>query len=121
IWKQAIQNTGAEIIYKDDPMDRWEHMQRYVMRNEWYPATNFINPPVGSNPFGVQGLKILAYEIIEDFEQSLPDVIIIPSSRGDLLWGVWKGFNEAIENGLISDMPKLVAVEPFPRIKAVLD
>lgn len=120
IWKQAIEQTGAEIIYKDKPMDRWEHLQRNVLRNEWYPATNFINPPVGSNPFGVQGLKTLAFEIIEDFEQ-LPDVIIVPSSRGDLLWGVWKGFNEALENGLISDIPKLIAVEPFPRLKAVLD
>ncbi|MBC5636999.1 pyridoxal-phosphate dependent enzyme [Ornithinibacillus sp. BX22] len=119
IWKQAIVQTGAEIIYKDKPMDRWEHLQRYVLRNEWYPATNFINPPVGSNPFGVQGLKTLAFEIIEDFEQ-LPNIIIIPSSRGDLLWGVWKGFNEALENGLICDIPKLIAVEPFPRLKAVL-
>lgn len=120
IWKQAIEQTGAEIIYKDKPMDRWEHIQRNVLRNDWYPATNFINPPVGSNPFGLQGLKTLAFEIIEDFEQ-LPDVIIVPSSRGDLLWGVWKGFHEALENGLISNIPKLVAAEPFSRLKAILD
>lgn len=120
IWRQAIEQTGAEIIYKDKPMDRWKHLQRNVLNKEWYPATNFINPPVGSNPFGVQGLKTLAFEIIEEFEQ-LPDVIIIPSSRGDLLWGVWKGFQEALENRLISKQPKLVTVEPFSRLKAVFD
>lgn len=62
----------------------------------------------------------MAYEIIEDFKQ-LPDIIIIPSSRGDLLWGIWQGFNEALINYWISKMPKLIAVEPFPRLKAVID
>lgn len=120
IWKQAIEQTGAKIIYKEKPMDRWEHLKNKVLSNKWFPATNFINPPVGSNPFGVQGLKTLAYEIIEDFKQ-LPDIIIIPSSRGDLLWGIWQGFNEALINNWISKMPKLIAVEPFPRLKAVID
>lgn len=58
IWQQAIERTGAEIIYKEKPMDRWEHIQRKVLQQEWYPATNFINPPVGSNPFGIQGFRV---------------------------------------------------------------
>jgi threonine synthase len=120
IWKQAIEKTGAKIIYKKEAMERWNHMQRMVEKGEWYPATNFMSPPVGSNPFGVQGYKTIAYEIIEDFEE-IPNIIFIPCSRGDMLWGIWKGFEEAVGAGFINNIPKLIGVEPFPRLKKVVE
>jgi threonine synthase len=120
IWKQAIEKTGAAIVYMKEAMERWELMKKNVERGLWYPATNFINPPVGSNPFGVQGFKTIAYEIIEDSEE-MPNIIIVPCSRGDLLWGIWEGFKEAFEAGIINSLPRLIAVEPFPRLKKVLE
>ncbi|WP_026701997.1 threonine synthase [Salibacterium aidingense] len=118
IWKQAIEKTEATIIWKDYPMERWAHMKEEVEKGNWYPATNFMNPPVGSNPFGVQGLKSIAFEIIEDMEK-LPGVIVIPTSRGDLLWGIWEGFKQAYDRQVISELPRLLAVEPFARLQAV--
>lgn len=120
IWRQAIETTGAKIVYKKDPMERWIEMEKEVESGRWYPATNFIIPPVGCNPFGVQGYKTIAYEIIEDFER-IPNIIFVPCSRGDLIWGIWKGFKEAMDFGLINSLPKLIAVEPFPRLKRVID
>lgn len=120
IWQQAIEITGTELIFKEKAMDRWSHMKEKVKSGEWYSATNFINPPVGSNPFGVQGYKTVAYEIVEDFDE-LPEYIVIPSSRGDLLWGIWQGLKEALEADYISFMPKLIAVEPFPRLEKVMN
>ncbi|MEK5038373.1 pyridoxal-phosphate dependent enzyme [Sporosarcina sp. FSL K6-3457] len=120
IWKQAIEKTGATIVYTKEAMKRWELMKGNVENGIWYPATNFINPPVGSNPFGVQGYKTIAYEIIEDSEE-IPNIIIVPCSRGDLLWGIWEGFKEVFDAGMIHSLPRLIAVEPFPRLKKVLE
>jgi threonine synthase len=120
IWEQARQRTGAQIIYKKTAMERWEHMNKMVGQGEWYPATNFMNPPVGSNPFGVQGYKTIAYEIIQESDE-IPNIIIIPCSRGDLLWGIWQGFKECFDAGVIHSIPKLIAVEPFPRLRKVLE
>lgn len=118
IWKQALESTDADIIYKEEAMDRWKHMKQMVEQDAWYPATNFENPPVGSNPFGVQGYKTIAYEIIEQSKE-LPEVIIVPCSRGDMLWGIWAGFKEALQADVITQLPRLIAVEPFPRLKKV--
>ena len=120
IWKQAIEMTGSKLEIKHSTMERWSHMNKMVKDGKWYPATNFINPPVGSNPFGVQGYKAIAFEIIRDFEY-IPDHLIIPNSRGDLLWGIWEGFKEAFEFGLTNKLPKLIAVEPFARLQRVMN
>lgn len=118
-WRQAMEQVGANIIYKKHPDERWSHLQQMVDKGVWYPATNFLLPPVGSNPFGVQGYKTVAYELIEQCEE-MPDFVVIPVARGDLLWGVWRGFQESFDAGIISKVPKLVAVEPFARLEKVL-
>lgn len=76
--------------------------------------------PVGSNCFGVQGYKTIAYEIYEEFGTDLPEYIFIPVSRGDLLWGIFEGFKEMMKLGYINVLPKLVCVEPFKRLSKVL-
>lgn len=120
IWRQAIEITGSKLETKDSAMDRWKFVKNMVKEGMGYPATNFINPPVGSNPYGVQGYKGIAFEIIRDFK-NIPDYLIIPNSRGDLLWGIWEGFKEAFEFGLTNKLPKLIAVEPFARLHRVIN
>jgi len=111
IWARAISLTGAKLIMVDEPKQRWRLMQQMVEQEGWYPATNYVDPPVGSNPFGVQGYKAIAREILT---RETPDVVVVPCSRGDVLWGIHAGFTEAGAN------PRLVAVEPFPRLTRVL-
>ncbi|NIK13417.1 threonine synthase [Alkalibacillus almallahensis] len=118
IWRQAIEKTGALLTIKETTMDRWKHLKEMV--DEWFPATNFLNTPVGSNPFGVQGLKAIAFEIIEEFDY-LPQHVILPTSRGDILWGVWEGFKQAQEARIIIDIPKLHVVEPFSRLERAIN
>jgi threonine synthase len=36
------------------------------------------------------------------------------------LWGIWEGFREAAEWGWVKEIPRLYAVEPFPRLTRVL-
>ncbi|MFC7442509.1 threonine synthase [Laceyella putida] len=115
IWKQAMEKTGSKLVYDKT------YIAELINSKEWFPATDFFHA-VGSNPFGLQGYKTISYEIIEKKKDDMPSKILIPSSsRGDLLWGIWQGFMEAQEMGYIAKIPKLIAVEPFPRLKKVLD
>ncbi|WP_309505725.1 pyridoxal-phosphate dependent enzyme [Thermaerobacillus caldiproteolyticus] len=45
---------------------------------------------------------------------------MVPTSRGDLLWGVWQGFREIKKVMKSIPLPQMIAVEPFPRLTAVL-
>lgn len=116
----AIRAHGAEVVLVKKSRDRWAWMQEKVRAGYGYPVTNFTLPPVGSNPFGVQGYKAVAFELIEQVQPEVLSAVIVPSARGDLLWGIWQGFVEARALRPELQMPRLYAVEPFARLELVL-
>ncbi len=118
--RRAITTSGAELIIVESSFERWRLVETMVKAQDWFPATNFLDPPVGSNHFGVEGLKTLAFELIEELGPRGFDTVFVPTSRGDLLWGLFEGFRLMREKGLILTLPRLFAVEPFPRISKVL-
>jgi len=119
-WARAIKMAGADLNIKGGSLERWQTMQRMVEKENWYPVTNYLNPPVGSNLFGIQGYKTISYEIIEQSRGDIPTVIMVPTSRGDLLWGIWEGLADLKRYGVIEKLPRLVAIEPIPRLSKVL-
>jgi len=121
IHRRAITATGAELVFVEDSLERWRLVMKMVKEQGWFPATNYLNPPVGSNHFGVEGLKTVAYELLEDLGRDSIDAVLVPTSRGDLVWGLCEGFRELMEMGFLKTLPKLFAIEPFPRISAVLN
>jgi len=63
-------------------------------------------------PFRVEGKKTLGYEIAEQFNWSLPDVIIYPTGGGTGLIGMWKAFKEMLGMGWISGrLPRMVVAQ----------
>ena len=120
VYRRAIEMTGAEIITAPDSLDRWQYVAKMVKERGWFPATNYLNPPVGSNHFGLDGLRTIAYELFEELGADMIDVVLVPTSRGDLIWGLHEGFDQLKAVGLIRSVPRLFAIEPFPRISAVL-
>ena len=63
-------------------------------------------------PYRVEGKKTMGYEIAEQLEWHLPDVIIYPTGGGTGLIGMWKAFAELEELGWIgSARPRMVAVQ----------
>jgi threonine synthase len=118
-WARAIELAGAELVFTDTSLERWQYLQQKVKDEGWYPATNYLDPPVGSSPFGVQGYKTIGYEIVEQCGDTPPTMVLVPTARGDLLWGIWQGLSELARDGLL-DPPGLVAVEPIPRLSRVL-
>ncbi len=86
----------------------------------WFSATNVCLPPTSSEPFGVEGYKTLAYELADDPQTADADTILVPTARGDLLWGIYAGYKELVDEKVLSRMPRLVAVEPFARLELAL-
>jgi threonine synthase len=108
--KIQIQAYGARVIATHASADRWVLM-RYLVDRGWYGLTNFAAPAVGSNPFGVEGHKTIAFEIAEQLGWQAPDFVIMPVGYADGLAGVWKGFTELHQLGWISNRPKMIAAE----------
>ncbi len=57
------------------------------------------------------GIRSLAYEIVRDFDWKPPKEIYLPVSAGTLLLGVHEGFKHMLREGIIRDMPRIVAVQ----------
>lgn len=119
LWKQASDATGAELVLVPTSADRLTY-QRENMGVQWYPATNLLDIPIASCPYGIQGYKIISFELFDYFGKKLPDYILIPSCRGDLLYGIYEGFSDLKRYGYIEQLPHLVACEPNPRLELVL-
>jgi threonine synthase len=63
-------------------------------------------------PYRVEGKKTTGYEIAEQLDWNLPDVIIYPTGGGTGLIGMWKAFQEMEELGWIgSKRPRMVSVQ----------
>jgi threonine synthase len=63
-------------------------------------------------PYRVEGKKTMGYEIAEQLNWHLPDVIIYPTGGGTGLIGMWKAFGELEELGWIADQrPRMVSVQ----------
>ena len=71
----------------------------------WY------NRSSGFNPYLSEGKKTVGYEICEQLMWNPPDAIIVPVGDGCIISGVHKGLKDLIEIGVISDMPRLIAVQ----------
>jgi len=63
-------------------------------------------------PYRVEGKKTMGYEIAEQLDWRLPEVIIYPTGGGTGLIGMWKAFAELEELGWIgSARPRMVSVQ----------
>jgi threonine synthase len=63
-------------------------------------------------PYRIEGKKTMGYEIAEQFNWNLPDVIIYPTGGGTGLVGMWKAFDEMEQLGWIgSKRPRMVTVQ----------
>jgi threonine synthase len=73
-------------------------------------------------PYRVEGKKTMGYELAEQFNWQLPDVILYPTGGGTGLIGMWKAFDEMEAMGWIDSFrPRMVSVQSVgcaPIVKA---
>ena len=63
-------------------------------------------------PYRVEGKKTMGYELAEQFNWRLPDVILYPTGGGTGLIGMWKAFDEMERLGWIgSARPRMISVQ----------
>src|SRR5438445_5816105 len=63
-------------------------------------------------PYGVEGKKTLGYEMAEQLNWKLPEVILYPTGGGTGLIGMWKAFDEMEKLGWInSKRPRMFSVQ----------
>jgi threonine synthase len=63
-------------------------------------------------PYRAEGKKTMGYEIAEQLDWQLPDVILYPTGGGTGLVGMWKAFDEMEQMGWIgSERPRMVSVQ----------
>jgi threonine synthase len=111
---------GAKVVAVESKADRWTLMEMAVRRYGWFPTSPFFGPAIGSNPYGIEGYKTLAYEIAEEMDWQVPDWCVLPVCYGDALIGLWKGFDEMMVFGWTDRMPRLVAAEVYGSLGAAL-
>ena len=77
-----------------------------VKKSNWFDMSTM------KEPYRLEGKKTLGYELAEQFDWKLPDVIIYPTGGGTGLIGMWKAFRELEELTWISGKkPKMVVVQ----------
>ncbi len=74
-------------------------------RYGWYQRTT------GYNPFTVEGKKTAAFEICEQLDWHVPDRVMVGVGDGNIIGGLWKGFNELYRLGWIDRLPRMTGVQ----------
>lgn len=100
---------------------RWPLLRRIVDEFGCHPVSN-LTPTHTGHPFGPEGYKPIAYEIFA--ELGVPAAVFVPTGYGELLFGVWKGFDELRRLGVAPQVPRLFSCEPAaggPLARAVAD
>jgi threonine synthase len=88
-----ITNCGAEIA-------------RRKAKEGWFDMSTL------KEPYRVEGKKTLGYELAEQCDWELPDVILYPTGGGTGLIGMWKAFDEMETLGWIGKKrPRMFAVQ----------
>ncbi|MDQ8154909.1 MAG: threonine synthase [Gemmatimonadota bacterium] len=69
--------------------------------------TGFFNVATVREPYRVEGMKTMGYELAEQLGWDLPDAIVYPTGGGEGTIGIWKAIGEMIEWGWVpSDVMK---------------
>jgi threonine synthase len=73
--------------------------------DDWYPLQTFVTP------YRHEGKKTMFYEIAEQLEWEVPDVISYPTGGGVGLVGMYKAAREFEELGLTDELPAFYAAQ----------
>src|SRR5687767_10544267 len=101
------EQTGAHVTLMDGLItDCGAEVGRRKEAEGWFDVSTL------KEPYRIEGKKTMGYELAEQFEWQLPDVILYPTGGGTGLIGMWKAFDEMEQMGWIgSKRPRMVTVQ----------
>lgn len=97
---------GARVL-----MVRGTYDQAFDLCQQACETWGWYNRNTGVNPLTREGKKSVSFEIAEQFSWNPPEVVVVSVGDGNIISGVWKGFDELFRLGWISQRPKLLAVQ----------
>lgn len=97
---------GSNVILVDGTYDEaFDFCLEASNKFGWY------NRSCAINPYLVEGKKTAAFEICEQTGFNIPDKVLMSVGDGCSISGVWKGFKEFYELGIIDKLPAMVSVQ----------
>lgn len=99
-----IELYGARLVKVPGPREATAAAARAAAGSLYYATHNW-------NPFFLQGVKTLAFELWEQYGWRAPAAVVFPAGNGSVLLGLWQGFRELQAAGAIAALPRLVAVQ----------
>ncbi|MBV9488724.1 MAG: threonine synthase [Verrucomicrobia bacterium] len=99
--------TGAHVTLIDGLItDCAAEVARRKDQEGWFDVSTL------KEPYRLEGKKTLGYELAEQLNWELPDVVLYPTGGGTGLVGMWKAFAEMEQLGWISShRPRMVSVQ----------
>jgi threonine synthase len=101
-----LQIYGATVVIVEGSYDQaYDLCIEASQRFGWYQRST------GYNPFTREGKKTAALEIAEQLNWEVPDKVFVPVGDGNIISGLWKGFNDLYQLGFIERRPQLIGVQ----------
>jgi threonine synthase len=99
--------TGANVILVDGLIT---DCGRIVAERK--DAEGWFDMSTLKEPYRVEGKKTMGYELAEQFNWDLPDVVLYPTGGGTGLIGMWKAFDEMERMGWVGGRrPRMISVQ----------
>jgi threonine synthase len=101
------EQTGAQVTLMDGLItDCGAEIAQRKEAEGWFDVSTL------KEPYRIEGKKTMGYELAEQFDWELPEVIVYPTGGGTGLIGMWKAFDEMEQMGWIgSKRPRMVTVQ----------
>ena len=74
----------------------------------------FFNVATVREPYRVEGMKTMGYEVAEQLGWRLPDAIVYPTGGGEGTIGIWKAINEMLDWGWLpagTNRPRMIIAQ----------
>lgn len=107
ITRAEMAASGADVkLVKGLISDCGKLLSRMIPERGWYDAATL------KEPYRIEGKKTMGYEIVEQMDWCVPDVIAYPTGGGVGIIGIYKALKEMQKLGWIDKkLPRLIAVQ----------
>ncbi len=105
----TIDALGAQLVRIDGHIgDAGKAAAAYAAESGWWPVATL------REPYRVEGMKTMGFELAEQCGWRLPDVVVYPTGGGEGTAGIWKAINELIAGGWLpagTQQPRYVVAQ----------
>lgn len=105
---QMLAHSAKIVALKDAIYERV--YEKHIDLSDIFEGKGIVNCDPSKNHLQKHGSKTIAYELLTQLN-SCPDYVLMPVGNGTLLSGVYYGFKELEQLGLIKKVPQLYAVQ----------